>query len=57
VKPKVALKIALYTYCVTFSVDPVIAYQTPSKIIMEMLTIHGEAKRHEANEIDNALKR
>jgi|TARA_R100000458_G_scaffold57709_1_gene64330 hypothetical protein len=33
-----------------------IAYQTPSSIIMEMLTIHGAAKQVEAEEFDKAIK-
>lgn len=56
VPPLIASKLALYSYCVAFHVDPMIAYQTPSKLILEMLTIHGEVKKIEQEEIDKAMK-
>ena len=33
------------------------AYQTPAHIIIQMLTIHGEVKTLEAEEMEKAIKR
>tara|TARA_R110000824_G_scaffold63992_2_gene167593 strand:- start:1146 stop:1289 length:144 start_codon:yes stop_codon:yes gene_type:complete len=45
-----------YTYCITFHVNPVEALNTPAKLLTEMLAIHGEAKKIEAEEIKKAMK-
>lgn len=50
------MRIALYTYCNTFKISPLEAYHTPASLIKEMLMIHGEAKKLEAEAIDNAMK-
>lgn len=47
----------VYTYSTTFNVNPLETYRTPSKLVKEMLEIHGEVKRLEAEEIDKAKKK
>jgi len=56
VDSKIAMKILLYTYCSTFKVNPTEAQNTPLKLIIEMLTIHGEVKKIEQEEIGKQLK-
>lgn len=46
----------LYTYCITFHINPTDALNTPAKLIAEMLAIHGEAKKIESEEIQKAMK-
>lgn len=55
--PIIASKIMVYTYSTTFNVNPLETYRTPSKLVKEMLEIHGEVKRLEAEEIDRAKKK
>ena len=45
----------LYVYCSVFHVNPTDAYNTPASLIRELLEIHGEVKRIEAEEL-NKLK-
>ncbi len=48
------MKIMLYTYCSAFSVNPMDAYDTPAKLIKEMLEIHGEVKKLESEAMEKA---
>jgi len=48
------MKIMLYTYCTTFSINPSEAYETPASLIKEMLEIHGEVKRLESEAMEKA---
>jgi len=50
------MKIMLYTYCQTFKINPMDAYETPMSIVMDMLTIHGEFKKLEAEELEKKMK-
>lgn len=56
VEPNIAMKIMFYTYCATFNVNPVDAYNTPISIIRELLEIHGEVKTIESEHIDKMSK-
>jgi len=56
VTPQVGAKVALYGYCRAFNVNPMDAYNTPAKLILEMLSIHGEAKKIEQEEIEKSVK-
>ena len=56
VDSKVAMKILLYTYCSTFKVNPIEAQNTPLELIIEMLQIHGEVKKIEAEELEKQFK-
>ena len=47
----------LYTYCTIFNISPMEAYQTPAETIIEMLSIHGEVKKLEAEEMEKAMNR
>tara|TARA_A100001201_G_scaffold140280_1_gene133218 strand:- start:361 stop:507 length:147 start_codon:yes stop_codon:yes gene_type:complete len=46
----------IYTYSETFGVSPLEAYNTPATLIHEMMEIHGEIKRIEAEEMEKARK-
>ena len=50
------MNVALYGYCRAFNVNPTDAYNTPASLILEMLAIHGEAKRVEQEVINKAVK-
>lgn len=50
------MKILLYTYCSTFKVNPIEAQNTPLELIIEMLQIHGEVKKIEAEELEKQFK-
>nr|MDB4346117.1 hypothetical protein [bacterium] len=54
VESAIGMKIMLYTYCTTFSINPSEAYETPASLIKEMLEIHGEVKRLESEAIHKA---
>ena len=56
ISPSLASRIMLYTYCITFHINPTDALQTPAKIIAEMLSIHGEVKKIESEEMDKIRK-
>jgi len=53
----VAFRVILYTYARTFSIDPYEAQQTPIKLMLEMLTIHGEVESVKTKELDKATKK
>lgn len=50
------MRIMLYTYCHTFKINPMEAYETPISIVIDMLSIHGEFKKLEAEELEKKLK-
>tara|TARA_R100000005_G_C4969985_1_gene183317 strand:- start:1054 stop:1239 length:186 start_codon:yes stop_codon:yes gene_type:complete len=56
VKPDTAMKIMLYTYCHTFKINPMEAYETPISVVIDMLSIHGEFKKLESEELEKQLK-
>jgi len=47
----------LYSYCITFKISPMEAQNTPIKLMMEMLQIHGETEAYKAEEIQKKIKR
>tara|TARA_Y100001973_G_C5128768_1_gene296596 strand:+ start:482 stop:631 length:150 start_codon:yes stop_codon:yes gene_type:complete len=47
----------LYSYCITFKINPEEAKNTPMKLMMEMLQIHGETEAYKAEEIQKKVKR
>ena len=51
------MKIMLYTYCTTFSINPAVAYETPATLIKEMLEIHAEVKTMEQEAMEKARKK
>tara|TARA_R110002051_G_scaffold322632_2_gene413630 strand:- start:1123 stop:1269 length:147 start_codon:yes stop_codon:yes gene_type:complete len=42
----------IYTYSTTFSISPLEAYCTPAILVKQMLEIHGEVKKIEAEELN-----
>jgi len=46
----------VYTYGTVFHVNPLEVYNTPASLVREMLEIHGEVKRMEADEINRINK-
>jgi hypothetical protein len=56
ISPVLASRIMLYTYCNTFKINPIEAYQTPISIIKNMLTIHQEVEELKAKEIQKQMK-
>jgi len=57
VSSEVGMKIMLYTYCSTFSINPMEAYDTPVSVIKDMLEIHGEIKTLESEAIKEGSKK
>lgn len=57
VSSEVGMKIMLYTYCTTFSINPMEAYDTPVSVVKEMLEIHGEVKKLESEAIKEGSKK
>ena len=57
VSPLVASRIMIYTYASTFNINPSEAYDTPFSLVKEMLEIHGEVKKLEAEEMEKASKK
>ena len=51
------MDVLLYSYCSIFHINPVEAKQTPINIIKTMMTVHGEVKRLESEEIQKQFKR
>ena len=47
----------LYSYCNIFHIDPMTAKNTPISLIKTMMTVHGEVKKIEAEEIQKHMKR
>jgi len=56
VPPNIASRIMIYTYSTTFSISPLEAYCTPAILVKQMLEIHGEVKKLEAEEMEKAKK-
>ena len=54
--PHIASRIMIYTYSTTFSISPLEAYCTPAVLVKQMLDVHGEVKRIEAEEMEKARK-
>lgn len=52
-----ASRIMIYTYASTFNINPSEAYNTPFNLVREMLEIHGEVKKIEAEEMERASKK
>tara|TARA_R110002012_G_scaffold80818_5_gene204776 strand:+ start:10595 stop:10744 length:150 start_codon:yes stop_codon:yes gene_type:complete len=46
----------IYTYSTTFNSSPLEAYNTPAILVKQMLEVHGEVKRIEAEEMEKASK-
>lgn len=46
----------IYTYSTTFSTSPLEAYCTPAVLVKQMLEVHGEVKKIEAEEMEKARK-
>jgi hypothetical protein len=46
----------IYTYSTTFSISPLEAYCTPAILVKQMLEVHGEVKKIEAEEMEKARK-
>ncbi len=57
VSTDIGMKIMLYTYCATFSLNPLEAYDTPATVIKEMLEIHGEIKKLESEAMKEGTKK
>lgn len=57
VSSEVGMKIMLYTYCSTFSINPMEAYDTPVSVIKDMLEIHGEIKTLESEAMKEGSKK
>tara|TARA_R100001509_G_scaffold94419_1_gene54624 strand:+ start:132 stop:335 length:204 start_codon:yes stop_codon:yes gene_type:complete len=57
VSPIMASRIMIYTYASTFNINPLEAYDTPFNLVKEMLEIHGEVKKIEAEEMEKASKK
>ena len=57
VSPIMASRIMIYTYASTFNINPLEAYDTPFSLVKEMLEIHGEVKKLEAEEMERASKK
>lgn len=47
----------LYTYCSTFHINPMEAYDTPFALVKQLLEIHGEFKKIESEEMDKQTRK
>jgi hypothetical protein len=56
VPPHIASRIMIYTYSTTFNSSPLEAYNTPAVLVKQMLEVHGEVKRIEAEQMEKARK-
>lgn len=54
--PHIASRIMIYTYSTTFNSSPLEAYNTPAVLVKQMLEVHGEVKKIEAEEMEKARK-
>lgn len=54
--PHIASRIMIYTYSTTFNSSPLEAYNTPAVLVKQMLEVHGEVKRIEAEQMEKARK-
>tara|TARA_R100000152_G_C6743091_1_gene166826 strand:+ start:210 stop:401 length:192 start_codon:yes stop_codon:yes gene_type:complete len=52
--PITASKIMVYTLAQAFSINPVEVYNMPMSLAKEMLLIHGEVKKIEAESLEQA---
>ena len=52
--PVTASKIMVYTLAQAFSINPVEVYNMPMSLAKEMLLIHGEVKKIEAETLEQA---
>tara|TARA_R110000822_G_C14953035_1_gene455214 strand:- start:211 stop:417 length:207 start_codon:yes stop_codon:yes gene_type:complete len=57
VSPSVALKILLYSYAITFKIDPFHAITTPIVFMKEMVEIHSLVKEQEGRQIEQSMKK
>lgn len=54
--PKLTSQIIVYTLATAFSISPLEVYEMPAELVIDMLSIHGEVKRLEAEEMAKAQK-
>lgn len=54
--PRLTSQIIVYTLATAFSMSPLEVYKMPAELVIDMLTIHGEVKRLEAEEMAKAQK-
>ena len=47
----------LYSYCKTFSINPMEAQNTPISMMTNLLQIHGEIEQYKADEIQKQMKK
>ena len=57
VSPIMASRIMIYTYASVFHINPLDAYNTPYTLIVEMLGIHNEVKKIQAEELDREMRK
>jgi len=57
IPPYIASRIMVYTYATTFHVNPLEVYHTPAPLVRDMLEVHGEVKKIEAEEMVKARRR
>ena len=57
VPPSIAMDILLYSYSKTFAINPYEAKDTPIRIMTDMLLVHGEVEKANADEIEKASKK
>ncbi len=53
----VSSRIMIYTYASIFHINPLDAYNTPYPLIVEMLGIHNEVKKIQAEEMEKEARR
>jgi len=57
VNPNTALQLLLYSYAITFKIDPFHAIHTPIVFMKEMVEIHSLVKEEEARQIEQSMKK
>ncbi len=55
--PEVSSQLIVYSLAQAFKISPMEVYKMPSKMVLDMLMIHKEAKILEAEEYEKAQKK
>jgi hypothetical protein len=54
--PQTASLLIVYTLAKALAISPLEIYAMPSKLVIELLTVHGEVEKFKAEEMNKRMK-
>jgi hypothetical protein len=54
--PKTASLLIVYSLAKALAISPLEVYKMPARLVMELLTVHGEVELYKAEELNRKMK-